>query len=71
MKPVSGPKAIPVSIINANMGLKLGMGTATREIVAIAAITATVTSSRGLGFLPSKVIKNGIRISSAAKVIRM
>ena len=69
MKPASGPKAIPVIIMTAVMGLKFGIITATREATASAHMTASVTNSRAWGFLVSKARKNGIMISITIRVL--
>ena len=69
MNPVSGPKAIPVSMITAKVGLKLGIGMATRAMTASADRTATVTSSLGCGRRFSYAAKNGTRISIATTAL--
>ena len=68
INPASGPRAIPVIMITAVMGLKPGMGTTTREATARAHITATVTSSLAWGFRVSKARKKGIMVSRMMSV---
>lgn len=63
-KPASGPKAIPVSMTMASMGLKWGTAAkAARLPTARAHSTARMTNSRAWGFLLSKCRKKAAMVS--------
>ena len=64
-KPASGPKAMPVSMTMASMGLKWGTAAkAARLATARAHSTARITSSLAWGFRLSKCRKKAAMVST-------